>query len=80
MAKYKKEGPRKEKWLTRRAEALVRQEYWENLTPTQQLNNLDKRLGWQYGAAKQRARIIKNASESYFEEKKSKKGKVNKKK
>ena len=61
MPKYIKEGPRKHKWVIRREEALERQEYWESLTPTQQLDNLNDRLGDGVGATKQRSRIIRNA-------------------
>ena len=61
MPRYKKEGPRKYNWVIRREEALERQEYWENLTPVQQLDSLDERLGRGEGAVKQRDRILKNA-------------------
>ena len=38
-------------------EAIARNEYWAQLTPKQQLADLDKRLGKDIGAKKQRARI-----------------------
>ena len=57
MARYKREGARKRKWEIRREEAIERQEYWSNLTPQQQLVELDKRLGKGVGAVKQRFKI-----------------------
>lgn len=62
MAKYTRLGPRMTRWLEKRAEAQERQEHWENLTPVQQLDSLDERLGKGVGAVKQRARILKNLS------------------
>jgi len=41
----------------KRDEALERQVEWSNLTPKQQLQALDRRLGKDVGAQKQRARI-----------------------
>ena len=38
-------------------EAIVRNEAWAKLTPEQQLADLDRRLGKDIGAKKQRARI-----------------------
>jgi hypothetical protein len=38
-------------------EAIARNEYWAQLTPEQQIADLDKRLGKGIGAKKQRARI-----------------------
>ena len=38
-------------------EAIVRNEAWAKLTPEQQLADLDRRLGKDVGAKKQRARI-----------------------
>ena len=61
MAKYTKEGPRKHKWVIKCKESQERQEQWESLTPLQQLDSLDERLGRGVGAVKQRARILKNA-------------------
>ena len=42
---------------TKQQEAIERNEYWAQLTPEQQLENLDSRLGKGVGAKKQRARI-----------------------
>ena len=38
-------------------EAIARNEYWAQLTPEQQIADLDKRLGKGIGAKKQRDRI-----------------------
>jgi hypothetical protein len=43
----------------RRIEAVARQEEWANLSPAEQLAELDRRLGKGIGAKKQRARITK---------------------
>ena len=43
---------------TKRAEAKVRQEAWARLSPQEQLDALDVRLGTGVGATRQRARII----------------------
>lgn len=43
----------------RRIEAVARQEEWANLSPAEQLAELDRRLGKGVGAKKQRARIAK---------------------
>ena len=42
---------------TKHQEAIERNEYWAQLTPEQQLDVLDIRLGKDVGAKKQRARI-----------------------
>jgi hypothetical protein len=42
---------------TKQQEAIERNEYWAQLTPEQQLDVLDIRLGKDVGAKKQRARI-----------------------
>ena len=42
---------------TKRQEAAERQEFWSELTPKQQLADLDRRLGKGVGAKKQRARL-----------------------
>jgi len=47
----------------KREEAEIRNAWWLELTPKEQLQALDRRLGKGVGAAKQRARIAK-ASES----------------
>ena len=60
-------------------EAIARNEYWAQLTPEQQLADLDRRLGKDIGAKKQRARIqykIDNPQiEVQREKKKKKRGK-----
>ena len=60
-------------------EAKARNEYWAQLTPEQQLADLDRRLGKGIGAKKQRARIqhkIDNPQiEVQREKKKKKRGK-----
>ena len=64
---------------TKQQEAIERNEYWAQLTPEQQLNSLDERLGKGIGAKKQRARIqykIDNPQiEVQREKKKKKRGK-----
>ena len=67
---------------TKQQEAIERNEYWAQLTPEQQLTDLDKRLGKGIGAKKQRARIqykIDNPQIEVQREKKSKKRGKNKK-
>ena len=62
-------------------EAIERNEYWAQLTPEQQLTDLDKRLGKGIGAKKQRARIqykIDNPQIEVQREKKAKKRGKNK--
>ena len=63
-------------------EAIARNEYWAQLTPKQQLESLDSRLGKDIGAKKQRAKIqykIDNPQiEVQREKKKKKRGKNNK--
>lgn len=41
----------------KRTEAVARDTEWRKLSPTQQLSDLDRRLGKGVGAAKQRARL-----------------------
>ena len=63
-------------------EAIARNEYWTQLTPEQQIADLDRRLGKGIGAKKQRARIqykIDNPQIEVQREKKSKKRGKNKK-
>ena len=63
----------------KQTEASVRNEAWAKLTPEQQLADLDRRLGKDVGAKKQRARIqykIDNPQvEVQRENKKKKRGK-----
>ena len=63
-------------------EAIERNEAWAQLTPEQQIADLDRRLGKDIGAKKQRARIqykIDNPQVEVQREKKSKKRGKNKK-
>lgn len=52
-----------EKRDQRREEAAARVEEWRKLTPQEQLNELDRRLGKDLGAARQRAMIAKRIKE-----------------
>ena len=60
----------------RQSEALERQKVWGNLTPQQQLEDLDRRLGKGVGAIKQRARL--QYAIDYPQSKNQKKGKSKK--
>ena len=63
-------------------EAIERNEAWAQLTPEQQIADLDRRLGKDIGAKKQRARIqfkIDNPQVEVQREKKAKKRGKNKK-
>ena len=67
---------------TKQTEAAVRNEAWAKLTYEQQLADLDRRLGKDIGAKKQRARIqykIDNPQIEVQREKKAKKRGKNKK-
>ena len=57
MPKYKKEGQRKRNWEIRREEAIERQEGWSKLTSEEKIQSLDKRLGKDVGAVKQRSKL-----------------------
>ena len=48
-------------------EAIARNEHWAQLTPTQQLESLDSRLGKDIGAKKQRAKIQSKISNPQVE-------------
>ena len=66
---------------TKQQEAIERNEYWAQLTPEQQIADLDRRLGKGIGAKKQRARIqykIDNPQIEIQREKKAKKRGKNK--
>ena len=66
---------------TKQQEAIERNERWAQLTPQQQLIELNKRLGEGVGAKKQRARIqykIDNPQIEIQREKKAKKRGKNK--
>ena len=67
---------------TKQQEAIERNEYWAQLTPEQQITDLDRRLGKGIGAKKQRARIqykINNPQIEIQRDKKAKKRGKNKK-
>ena len=62
--------------MDKQKEAIERNEAWVQLTPEQQIADLDRRLGKDIGAKKQRARIqykIDNPQIKIQREKKSKK-------
>ena len=48
---------KKERKAIRQSEALERQKVWDNMTPHQKLNDLNRRLGEGVGATKQRAKL-----------------------
>ena len=48
---------KKERRAIRQSEALERQKVWDNMTPQQKLSDLDRRLGEDVGAIKQRAKL-----------------------
>lgn len=68
--RYKGGGPRPDLTEIKRSEAAERQEAWSKLSPVQQLEALDRRLGSGVGAVKQRAKLalaieqMKNSSSS----------------
>ena len=69
--------------MSKRQEAFDRNKAWAQLTPEQQLEDLDRRLGKGIGAKKQRARIqyrINNPQVEIQKEKKLKKRGKNKRK
>ena len=62
--------------MDKQKEAIERNEAWAQLTPEQQIEDLDRRLGKDTGAKKQRARIqykINNPQVEIQREKKAKK-------
>ena len=68
--------------MDKQKEAIERNEAWVQLTPEQQIADLDRRLGKDIGAKKQRARIqnkINNPQIEIQRDKKSKKRGKNKK-
>ena len=68
--------------MDKQKEAIERNEAWAQLTPEQQIADLDRRLGKGIGAKKQRARIqykIDNPQVEVQREKKAKKRGKNKK-
>ena len=68
--------------MDKQQEAFDRNKIWAQLTPEQQLNSLDERLGKGIGSKKQRARIqykIDNPQIEVQREKKKKKREKNKK-
>lgn len=54
-------GPRPDRSASKRAEALGRNEEWSGLTAQAQLKELDRRLGKDVGARRQRARLARAA-------------------
>ena len=48
---------KKQRKAIRQSEALERQKVWDNMTPHQKLNDLNRRLGENVGAIKQRAKL-----------------------
>ena len=69
--------------MSKRQEAFDRNKAWAQLTPEQQLEDLDRRLGKGVGAKKQRARIqykVDNPQIEIQKEKKLKKRGKNKRK
>ena len=69
--------------MSKRQEAIERKKAWAQLTPEQQLEDLDRRLGKGVGAKKQRARIqyrVDNPQIEIQKEKKLKKRGKNKRK
>lgn len=60
--KFKGGGPRPDLNETKRREAEERQADWEEKSPKQQLEALDRRLGKGVGARKQRARLARESS------------------
>lgn len=65
----------REKKSMRQSEATERQTTWGNMTPQQQLADLDLRLGKGVGALKQRKRIQYTIDYPQQSKKKGKKGK-----
>ena len=68
--------------MDKQREAIERNEAWVQLTPEQQIADLDRRLGKDIGAKKQRAKIqnkIDNPQIEVQREKKAKKRGKNKK-
>ena len=68
--------------MDKQQEAIERNEAWAQLTPEQQIADLDRRLGKDIGAKKQRARIqykIDNPQIEIQRDKKAKKRGKNKK-
>ena len=59
----------------KQTEATVRNEAWAKLTPEQQLADLDRRLGKDIGAKKQRARIQYKIDDPQIEVQREKKAK-----
>ena len=69
--------------MSKRQEAFDRNKAWAQLTPEQQLEDLDRRLGKGIGAKKQRARIqykVDNPQVEIQKERKLKKRGKNKRK
>ena len=63
--------------MDKQQEAFDRNKIWAQLTPEQQLNSLDERLGKGIGAKKQRARIQYKIDNPQIEVQREKKNKNN---
>ena len=61
--------------MDKQKEAIERNEAWAQLTPEQQIADLDRRLGNGIGAKKQRARIQNKISNPQIEIQRDKKAK-----
>lgn len=59
--KFKGSGPRPDRADTKRAEAADRKEAYDQLSVKRKLEELDRRLGRNIGARRQRARLAKLA-------------------
>lgn len=72
--RYSGGGPRPDLTEIKRKEGEERQAAWSKLTPQQQLDALDRRLGKDVGATKQRARLALAIEKSKHQPKPAPKG------
>ena len=70
---------KKQRKAIRQSEALERQKVWDNMTPHQKLNDLNRRLGEGVGAIKQRAKLKYTIAHPQIENQKKGKFKKSKK-